>query len=369
MLLFAAALFQQGSASDQGDPPQGSSRRDDESGLSAIFTVLQDEGLAIRWERPLERLSPNVGLLVVWQPVVELTESEWRTLIGWVRKGHRLVISAHNSYVPGRTMQLSASAAGSAAVHGYSVGVGRMAVGPEAFQSLDAPVLVHVARKDGSPVLVSRSEGEGRIFWSADHDWIKNGLIASDDNLTMALHLLSPATGKLTAFDEYHHGFQAPERWWEVLSGPLFALTIQGAVALALFFWAAGFRFGTPQHPAAATPRAAVEYVQSMGNVYNRAGARRTVQEQLGRYLRRSLRRALGGAPGIGDAAIARLVADRTGLRVERVEGLLRRTDPDRTRAPAESGLIATAREVHQLLRSVRHARHRDHRPPGVDPH
>jgi hypothetical protein len=205
---------------------------------------------------------------------------------------------------------------------------------------------LHLAWTDGTPVLASWPEGQGRIFWSANTEWLTNQRIGSGENFNLAMSLLIPSRGNDVAFDEYHHGFQAAERWWQLQRGPLQIFVIQMTVALALLFWAYGTRFGAPRPLPAGPPRAAVEYVHSMGQLYHRAKARSVVLAQLHRSLRQEQSRTFG----------------QTALPADQIQEMLNRTAPDVKPEPTETELIALVRAVEDLQRRMRNAGYHDQR-------
>lgn len=203
VLLFAGSLFGQTDTGRRLGAGAGSSYRIEPDGLSAIYAALAAEGLARRWELPPHRLPDEVDRLVLWNPGA-LQKEAWTDLLDWVHAGQTLIIAGERDRFPG------------------------------------APS----APADGSPVLVSWREGEGRVFWSADVLWLSNGRILEADNLDRALKLLTPRPGGQVAFNEYHHGFRQAERWWQILRGNLQMVALQLALALLLFYWAVGARFG-----------------------------------------------------------------------------------------------------------------------------
>ena len=345
--------------------PSGSSYDTRPTGLSAIYHVLSEAGQAQRWERKPGRLpsSPDIQTLVVWQPMNELTDDAWDELLAWVEQGHSLVVATDQwPQMPGPARPVGEGVARSAAAHSLTVGIGDVMVGPRIFGSLDIPMLTHLTRADGAPVLVSQAHGQGRIYWSADVEWLTNGRIAQSDNFALALRLLTPAPGQQTAFDEYMHGFRAADRWWQLLRGPLQFFVIQLTVFLAVLFWAYGMRFGAPRALPVGPPRAAVEYIHSMSQLYRRAKARRIVLEALHRSLLRELGRLLGGIGGMSHAEIARRTAERTGAAPTQVERALAATAPTRTDKPGDEELIDLAQQCEAIQRRVRHAGFRDQR-------
>lgn len=336
--------------------------------------MLQEQGEARRWDRAPARLGEDVDPLVLWQPD-PIGEKDWQQLMLWVGKGHRLVLAGNNGHLPSRAKVMALSAPANKAVPAapdpLTAGVAQVSVGVNAFSGGAGALPLLQVPGQNSPVLLTWSSGKGRIYWSADTSWLTNGTIAEDDNLTVALRLLHPAPGKQAAFDEYHHGLGAPERWLQVLRGPLRWFVVQLALALALLTWAYGVRFGAPVPEPAGPPRASVEYVYSMSQLYRRAGARREVLSALYRQLRRTLGRGAGGATGRSDAELARIAARPGGATETEIAALLARTAPERNPLPSDAELLALAQAGEALQRSVRNAgqsRPTDRPASGSDP-
>ena len=345
--------------------PPFSTYANDDQGLSGIYTVLDRQRMADRWERQFSRLGADVDKLVVWDPESIDTE-EWDDLVRWVDSGHTLIISASLMHLPGTVGKAEPSTAVSASAHPATADISSVSMGAGVFTDLYGGPLVHLARPDGSPVLVSWGHGNGRIYWSADSEWLSNQRIASDSNLDLALNLLVPARGKVTAFDEYHHGYRAADRWWKLLSPSLQRFVLQLSIALLLLYWAFGTRFGAPRALPPVPPRAAVEYVYSMSQLYRRARARQVVTQSLYRSLTRELSRLLGGLGNMTHPEIARRAAERTGLNEGRLANVLDRLSPQAAPAPTDKELILLSREVEAIQRSVQNAGFRDQHHPGT---
>lgn len=320
--------------------------------------------MARRWEREIRRLPPDVSHLIIWN-TDDLDDVEWGHLENWVRAGNTAIIGSDRSTPQGGSVKHAAPGAGSsAAAHPVTSGVAAVSLGSGAFSQPRGGALTHVTAADGTPVLISWSVGRGRIYWSADESWLTNKLIGKQDNLSLALGLLTPAPGKQVAFDEYHHGFQAADRWWQLLRGNLQWFAVLLGLAVLVLFWAYGARFGAPVPTPAGPSRASVEYVFSMSQLYRRARARSVVQENLRRTLTRELSRLIGGAQGLSDQELARRAAERTGLPAERILEALQRTEP--SRKLSDKDLISLAQEVEAIQRSVHNAGYRDQQRPGT---
>ena len=320
--------------------------------------------MARRWEREIRRLPADVDRLVIWN-ADDLSDEEWEQLEAWVTTGHTAVIGSDRSTPQGGSVKHGSPSEGSsAAAHPATAGIMAVSLGGGAFSRARDGAMAHLTLADGTPVLISWPVGKGRIYWSADETWLSNELVGEQDNLSLALGLLTPASGRQVAFDEYHHGFQAADRWWQLLRGNLqWFVAVLGLAALVMF-WAYGARFGAPVPTPAGPSRASVEYVFSMSQLYRRARARSVVQQSLRRTLTRALSSLLGGAQGLADEEIARRAAERTGQTADRILEALQRTDPSRN--VSDKDLISLAQEVEAIQRSVHNAGYRDQQRPGT---
>lgn len=293
---------------------------------------------------------------MIWDPA-DLDAETWRQALYWAGGGRRLVVAGTLIPEPWALETSREDKVRASAATPLTVNLGDLSMGGGVFVRMNQPAVVHLAKEDGTPVLVSWAHREGRVYWSADPEWLTNARIGEGENLTLALRLLDD--GGMIAFDEYSHGFRAIERWWQILRGSLLTFTLQLAVALGLLFWAFGARFGSPRPVLAVTPRAAVEYVYSMSHLYRQARARKMVARGLYRSLTRALGRLLGGTRGFTHAEIARRTAERTGIQTEQIAAVLNRLAPEHEHELKEKDLIATAREVEEIQRRVRNAGHR----------
>lgn len=343
--------------------PPGSTYSLNPRGLSAIYAVFADQRTALRWKLPLDRLDDHVNRLVIWD-VDALRAEEVDALEQWVARGHVALVGGElgddtAAPWPGTIRTGSPGSARPAAAHPATAGIREVSVGGAHFRGGAADQLVHLRDADGRPVLISWRIGEGRLYWSADTAWLSNERIGEAQNLDLALQILMPPEGGWVAFDEYHHGYTSPTHWWQILRESLRAFTLLMAAALVLFYWAYGVRFGSPLPAPVRPPRAAVEYVHSMSQLYRRAGAGEVVLRALYRSLRAHLGRLTGGVADLSHAEIARRAAPRCGAAEAEIERLLNRT-ADSNLKPSEAELIALARDVENLQRRIDHAGHRD---------
>ena len=174
---------------------------------------------------------------------------------------------------------------------------------------------VRIAQTCGEDaVVVSFPVGAGTVIWWAAATPLTNAGLHSDGNLRLLLASVG-SRDRTVYFDEFLHGMS--ESVWTTTRGtPLTAILIQtGCVALLLLF---SFARGEGPHRALAQPPRAspLEFIESMGALYAKAGASQVAIGAAHRRLTEFLAQQ-GGVPATtlrsGPAAIATAVAARFG--------------------------------------------------------
>ncbi|MFO7172407.1 MAG: DUF4350 domain-containing protein [Bacillota bacterium] len=346
-------------------------------GLYGIYRFLEMEGRRpLRWRRPPGELPPEVDRLVVWAPA-DLDAESWRELEAWVAggQGRTLIVAAPDleerlpgwPVAPGESggpdreggpvPPLRPGAARPARLEPWTAGVREVVdAAPLIPRSLRwlPPARVYLADGEGHPAAVGWEAGPGRVVLFLRPDWLTNNALDQGDNLRLALGLLSGPPGSL-AFSEYHHGLVdpgeagAPDPAARPTTAPWRPAIGQLGAALTLYLLRRAARFGSPLPDPPVTPRAGLEFVHALGNLYRQARARQAVTQALAAALRTSLRRL--GPTGTGDEALARLYEARTGRPAGELLETLRALESPRP--PGEAALVALARRAEELQRRV----------------
>jgi hypothetical protein len=165
-------------------------------------------------------------------------------------------------------------------------------------------------------VVVHYSVGQGEVVWWTSSAPLSNQGLKEDPSLRLFLASIGPpdaTPGQLILFDEYIHG--ARRDLWATASGtPVVALCWQLAAVAALLVFSFGRRNG-PLRSLVQTPRTSpLEFAESMGDLYRKAGAVSVATSAAERRLMHFLeheggipRETLRSSPEI----IAQAVADR----------------------------------------------------------
>src|SRR6266498_940535 len=135
-----------------------------------------------------------------------------------------------------------------------------------------APVAHLMAAK--TVVLLDYLHGNGRIVLLSDPFIVANGGIGLKDNLRLTLNLLSASNG-LIAFDEFHQGRAVTRNAFvNYFAGtPVLAICGQLVLLILLVLWTRGRRFARPLPLPHVDRRSSLEFVASMAELQQRAGA------------------------------------------------------------------------------------------------
>ena len=201
----------------------------------------------------------------------------------------------------------------------------------------------------GAPVVVSWTRGEGNILWWAGSTPLTNAGITREDNLAFFLNSVGnweSGDPYKIYWDEYFHG-QRSSLWSYVAKTALAWSGFQlGLLALAIL-WTFGRRSGPVFLPAVPSRLSPLEFVDTLGGLYERAGAASSAIGIATMRLRTLLTRQLGmpvnaSAADLTQAAEARLGWKKAGLRE-----LLARADA------ASSDVRSSPREALEMVQKL----------------
>ena len=203
--------------------------------------------------------------------------------------------------------------------------------GPAAAALSPAPV-VHLgeARR---PLLIDYPHGRGRIILLGDPYIFANGGIRLKDNLQLAINVLDArpvgeSTG-LIAFDEYHQGRGATRNEFAAYFAgtPVLPLVGQLVLFIILILWTRGRRFARPVPLVQVDRRSTLEFVASMAELQQRAGAFDLALENIYARTRRVLARYAGTDYNSSRTEIASRVAARSSVDARSLEVLMKQCE------------------------------------------
>jgi hypothetical protein len=251
-------------------------------------------------------------------------------LTDWVRRGGRLVVADLASPI---TPPLGSGLAGSgdgvgACPEPALAGINRIT----GFEGAYAETGTGGTRCFGGGVVIA-TLGDGVIVSIGGPGPLLNENLAAADNAALAVALLAPQRGTTVAFLEPRLAVAAGENLEDLVGDPVWLLLIQLGVGFAVIALWKARRIGRPVAEPVPVEIAGSELAAARGRLL--AGLRNPAAAaiELRADTRRTLARALGVAADTDLAVVATRTAERTGVSLDDVEGLLARravaTDAD----------------------------------------
>ncbi len=216
----------------------------------------------------------------------------------WVRGGGRLVLGVDADYGP---LRVGPKPSAEPVRKTFPLWPGVAALAPaRPLRALSGPPAddAHGVFESGATrILARQAVGRGDVILCAAPELLENERLAQADHLRL-LEAMAPP-GRAVAFDEWAHGLGDDEGLARLLLawgfGPALAT---GALAFGLLLWRSRARLGPAEEDEAPARSEAVDLVQSLAQLYDRALSRREAAALDVEGFRRvvSLRTGLSGA-------------------------------------------------------------------------
>jgi Domain of unknown function (DUF4350) len=292
------------------------------AGAKAAFLLLNQLGYhAERWERPPEELpaDPRGTVLILAEPSEDASNEERMAIREFVSDG-------------GRVLALGGAAA-KLAPDASAKEVPSWDLQSKAYSSLlpsplthDAPEITMIAPDEwtshqpaqlglyGSaekPVVVSYRVGRGEVIWWASSSPLSNGLIRERSNLAFFLNAVGPISTRVL-WDEYFHGARGSlVSYFAETPLPWAGLQIGIAFIAAVFTFSR--RAGPVRVQAVESRLSPLEFVETLGDLYQSAGASPAVVGVAYQRFRTLLSRKLGAPTKAKIPELARAASGRLG--------------------------------------------------------
>ena len=336
-------------------------------GARAAYLLLQELRMKVqRWEQPPTELPEDAegALLVLANPLLAPTKKEQEALRNFVENGGQILFTgarlgaffpeAKLSFKPpGKDWQTYAAKLPSR----YTRGAAKVTLRPQAeWSKLDATQLELYGDAEGA-VVVSWRMGDGQLLWWAGPTPLTNAGITKEGNLSLFLEAVKSPVAEESArrlyWDEYFHG-QRSSLWSYVQKTPV----PMGLVQLALLGLAVLFTFsrrsGPVVRPAGVSRLSPLEFVDTLGGLYQRAGAAPAAVNVAYQRFRGLLTRQLRLPPVIADASLAKAAGQRLGQRTEEISELLKRAaEASRAHKLIAGDALILLRELEELEKQM----------------
>jgi hypothetical protein len=340
---------------DEGIGVRGSSLSSGAAGAKAGFLLLRRLGYVVqRTFDPMVSLAANpaTDVLVLMAPQQPPSGLDIAALTRFVEAGGVVIVAEQASWLPSL---VGRPARRSMATNPIAVAVSPLALGAPAIRmdhlsgpgDPQPPYATIYADARGAAVAAARL-GRGRVIYWASALPATNAAIDEPGHVELLVDAIGPPLDRRVLWDEHYHGHRRSA--WSYASGtPLPAALAQlGVIGLAAVATVSFRR--RPLRPVPDPPRTApLEFVDTMGGLYERAGATTTAVAVALAHLRRRLVAASGLPADVDDSTLARGAASRAGQSPEALAALLARAR-DAARGPL------TAAAALPVVRSLQEA-------------
>lgn len=254
-------------------------------GSAAAYLALQRSGYRIEhWERPLDELADESDA----HTVVILAEPDFASAVKArapvakiLQRGGRVLATGFSGawLLPDNQAEESEPVATECDAQAEGFGAladsGKVHMKPTVRWNMVLPEQHAQYTCRGDAVVVSYAAGPGRVVWWADSLPLENAAVARDGDLALLLHGLGAGTDARIVWDESLHG-DAPGVWSYTRGTPVKLLWVQLVLVGVLLVLSFSRRSG-PLLPDPVVARdAPLEFVHSLGALYDKAGATNT---------------------------------------------------------------------------------------------
>lgn len=291
-------------------------------GAKGAFLLLQNLGYSVsRWEQPPTELPQDAAnlVLVLAEPVQPASEEERFAIRAFLDRGGRVLAagasaarilpeasSFHEGDFMGKKQSFPALLPSA-----VSRGAPEITMIPPFGWHPKSPSHLVLYGDANTAAVVTYRVGKGRVIWWGAATPLTNAGIRTDGNLALFLNSVGPR-GVRVLWDEYFHG--ARRSLWSYFGRTPLPWTVAqfGLIFLAVLATYSR-QWGPVQAPAGASRLSPLEFVDTLGELYNAAHAGSAAVRVAHQRLRFLLVRQLGMPAGVPAAELARSAALRLG--------------------------------------------------------
>jgi len=318
LLIAAALLFGSGEQSQAEFPSTYSTAS---GGAKAAYLLLSDSGYKVqRWEKPLSDLPrATAKTLIVAEPNEAPTREERERLKTFISEGGHVIATGmfagtflpENDSTPDLLAALTWKKASALSPSQITRAAPQIMLSPRAYwRSFSAAYPLY---GDGDrTVVVKYPFGRGEVLWWASATPLTNAGLKEPGNLEFFLACLGGQKNEIL-WDEYIHGYRqtlaasiahSPAKW-------LFLQLVLLAIAVVVTF---SRRSGPTFVPASVVRLSPIEFVQTLGGLYQRAGTASVAVDICYRRFRFWLTKRLGIAANTSAEELASAIRGRWSL-------------------------------------------------------
>ena len=292
-------------------------------GAKAAYTLLGEMGYRVeRWTNPPEDL-PKVSentLLIIAGPFIPSTDEESRQLEGFVAGGGHLLITGMIGATMIRAKGVEPAPARNNERQTFAAEVPSPLTRNAPEISMEVPAhwahlgpdqLRYYGSEEGAAVTKLRA-GKGEIIWWAGDSPLTNYGITQASNLALFLNCVGSRVEARVLWDEYFHGVR-PGLWHYLSRTPLPLALLQVLILMAFIIITYARRSGAVRPLSRRSRLSPLEFVETVGALYQRKGAAAGALEIAYSRFRFLLARRLGIASTLTTPELIRSVQERPG--------------------------------------------------------
>ncbi|HTR48163.1 MAG TPA: DUF4350 domain-containing protein [Verrucomicrobiae bacterium] len=314
-----------------------SSYSGDWAGAKAAFLLLQNLGYSVeRWEQSPEDLpidskgmvlvlaEPFQGATVVERSAVRRFVSGGGRVVAMGASAAKIVPDAGATEVPDWNLQPKTYSAlvPSPQTHGAPE---ITMIAPDRWDS-SSHTWLNLYGAGDNIVALSYKVGQGEVIWWASPSPISNGSIRDKGNMAFFLNSIGAPENSRVLWDEYFHGARGSLGSY-ILGTPLPWAALQIGVAFLAILLTFSRRSGAKRAPAADSRLSPLEFVETLGDLYQSARAAPAAVGVSYRRFRFALSRKLAMAPAAKLSDISRAAAVRFGWQEDSLLDTLTRSE------------------------------------------
>jgi hypothetical protein len=349
---------------DEGLGVRGSSLSSGAAGARAGFLLLRRLGYVVqRTFDPMVDLdaTPATDVLVLMAPQQPPSALDIAALGRFIEAGGVVLVAEQPDWLPSMLSgaRRPSTATSPTAVAASPLVLSAPTVRMDHLVGLDDPKPPYAtiyADARGTAVAAARI-GRGRVIYWVSALPATNAAIDEPGHVELLVNAIGPPLDRRVLWDEHYHGHRRSA--WSYASGtPLPAALAQlGVIALAAFVTVSFRR--RPLRAVPDPPRTApLEFVDTMGGLYERAGATTTAVTVALAHLRRRLIAVAGLPADVDDVRLARTAAARAGHSPESLAALLARAREAVNGPLTAAAAVSVVASLQEASRAVdRHAR------------
>ena len=332
VLLLAGAVIFGGGAGDKIEIPSSYSTAS--GGAKAAYLVLSQAGYQIeRWEKPLSELpKESRATLILAEPQEAPTGEEREALKAFVSQGGRVVATGmfagtflpENEALPDPMLGMGWKQISAVSPSAITRAAPQITMAPQARWSSYGSAYALYADGD-NVVVVKYPYGRGEILWMGGATPLTNAGLREPGNLEFLMAALGGSESPIL-WDEYIHGYRetlamsiahSPAKWLGL------QLALLGLAVIATF----SRRSGPISAPVPVVRLSPLEFVQTLGGLYENAGTASVAVDIAYQRFRYWLTRRLGVAYNIPVNDLEISVRDRFRLKDDRFGVILRQCE------------------------------------------